>query len=514
MKHRLFDFYASKTWAILPEALQEMYDIYRAAIERKALDVDFDPQAVAAKLGRPLDNTRTVTTRDGVAVLPVSGPIFRYANLFTEISGATSIEVLAADFRAALDDPAVKAIVLEVNSPGGEVDGTSEFAQHIFEARNQKPVVSYVSHLGASAGYWIPSASGEIVVADTASLGSIGVVGGLRLSKDKNYVEFVSSQSPNKRPNPETESGRAQIQQHIDDLAQVFIDSVAQYRGMSPEDVVRNGGMGGLKVGQKAVDAGLADRVGTLEDLIAELSNPETRSAFAEKINKRKMVSIRDVEANESHDADSQTLGASKMADELKDKSAVVDDKDKTASAQPPKPDTDKSAAATAAASEVEQLKADKAKAEAEAKANATELAAANQARVDLEKRMAAMEKKDRDTRFGIIAKDWSGDRTFHLDMLEHLATSEKDGEQSPRFKAYVMQQTAVAEQLRQSGLFKEIGSNGHAVSDSPQEQAQAEARALMGKDSNLTFAEAMKQVYAASPHLYEGYRSETSVRV
>src|SRR5437773_11452752 len=106
-KRRLLDFYASKSWAILETNLQEMYEIYKSALERKALDTEFNPEAVAAKIGRPLDNSRTVTVRDGIAVLPVSGPIFRYANLFTEISGATSIEVLATDFQQALDDRAV-----------------------------------------------------------------------------------------------------------------------------------------------------------------------------------------------------------------------------------------------------------------------------------------------------------------------------------------------------------------------------------------------------------------------
>src|SRR5689334_4549146 len=271
---RILDFYASKSWAILEPALQEMFEIYKTALERKALDIEFDPQAVAAKLGRPLDNARTVTVRDGIAILPVSGPIFRYANLFTEISGATSIEVLATDFRNALEDRAVQAIILEINSPGGEVDGTSEFAQHVFEARGKKPLIAYVSHLGASAAYWIASACDEIVCADTGTLGSIGVVGAARISKDKSLIEFVSSQSPNKRPNPETESGRAQLQKHVDDLAQVFIDTVARNRGMSAEDVVSKGGSGGVLIGQHAVEAGLADRVGTLEGLISQLSDP------------------------------------------------------------------------------------------------------------------------------------------------------------------------------------------------------------------------------------------------
>ncbi|HKZ02276.1 MAG TPA: S49 family peptidase [Pyrinomonadaceae bacterium] len=286
---RVFDFYASKSWAILPESLSEMINVYKAAIARKALEQDFDVEAVAARLGRPLNNTRLVTVRDSVAVIPITGPIMRYANIFTEISGATSIEILARDFTAALDDPAVQTIVLDINSPGGEMDGTSELAQMIFAARGRKRIRAYVSNLGASAAYWLASAAEQVTVADTASLGSIGVVGAMRTSKDEDIVEFVSSQSPNKRPDPLTESGKAQLQAHVDALAKVFIETVAKYRGMTPQQVINNGGAGGLKVGRDAITAGLADQVGTLEGVIREL---QTQSGEQQRITMQTQADI------------------------------------------------------------------------------------------------------------------------------------------------------------------------------------------------------------------------------
>lgn len=489
MKRRLFDFYASKTWAILPESLQEMYDIYRTAIDRKALDIDFDPEAVSAKTGVRLDNTRRVEIRgDGVAIIPVMGPIFGRANLFTEISGATSIEMLAKDFNEARENTRVKAIIFHINSPGGEVDGTSEFAQHVFNARGEKPIVAYASHLMCSAAYWIGSAASEIVAEETASLGSIGVVGSVSLDKDKKSVQFVASQSPNKRPDPESERGKSQIQRHIDDLAEVFIDTVARNRGWTAEEVIQKGDAGNILAGRRAVASGLADRLGSLEGLIAELSNPQIRD---EKINKQKMLSTSSAET----DADSQTIGANEMADE---KTKTPADK---AQIDPPKPDADSAAAAAqkpsdaGKAAEVEQLKADKAKAEQDAQAKATELAAEKQAREALESRMAAMEKKDRDTRFGILAKDWSGDKAVHLDMLEHFATAEKDGEESARFKAYVTQQNATAEQLKQSALFREVGSTA-AVEGSAAAELESRARKMAAdSDGKLTYHQAYDKV-------------------
>jgi len=505
MKHRLFDFYASKTWAILPESLQEMYDIYRTAIERKALDVDFDPEAVSARTGTKLDNTRRVEIRgDGVAVIPVMGPIFGRANLFTEISGATSIEMLAKDFNEARENPRVKSIILHINSPGGEVDGTSEFAQHVFDTRGEKPVIAYASHLMCSAAYWIGSAAGEIVADETASLGSIGVVGSVSVDKDKKSIQFVSSQSPNKRPDPESERGRSQIQRHIDDLAEVFIDTVARNRGWTAEQVVEKGDSGNIQAGRRAVASGLADRLGSLEGLISELSNQQIRD---EKIKKQKMLQTPGAELN----ADSQTIGANEMAEE----------KEKTpdkATTDPPKADGGNAKAETAAdkptdanVAEVEQLRADKAKAEQEAEAKAGELAAEKAKAEGLEKRVALMEKKDRDTRFGSLAKDWSGEKSFHLDMLEHLATSERDGEQSPRFKAYVTQQNAVAEQLRQSGLFKEIGSSGPAEG-SAEAAIQAKADAIRTANPKLTKEQAWDQAWTANPDLQSQYRNEERI--
>ncbi|MDQ3562853.1 MAG: S49 family peptidase [Pseudomonadota bacterium] len=263
MEHRrILDFVLAQHWAICPEVLEQILAIARGENE--------SPEAVADKLGRPLQNTRTVTHRDGVAVIPVTGPVFRYANLFTEISGATSVEVLAADFRAAIDNPDIRGVVLEIDSPGGQVAGISEFAEQVRAA--SKPVVSYISDLGASAAYWIASAAGRVVMRDTASAGSVGVVATLRRGKQDNTIEIVSSQSPKKRPDLDTEAGRAELQTVIDDIAQVFVEKVAAYRGVKVEHVLAHFGQGGVMVGASAVRAGLADEMGSLEKVIAGLT--------------------------------------------------------------------------------------------------------------------------------------------------------------------------------------------------------------------------------------------------
>jgi hypothetical protein len=124
----------------------------------------------------------------------------------------------------------------------------------------------------ASAGYWLASAAQEIVAHKTAQLGSIGVIQPVRVTGDKRIIEFVSSQSPHKNPDPKTDAGRARIQETVDALAGVFIDSVAEYRNKKPEQVINDFGAGGVKVGRHAVAAGMADRLGSLEGVIQELA--------------------------------------------------------------------------------------------------------------------------------------------------------------------------------------------------------------------------------------------------
>lgn len=267
-------------WAIVPEHLERIL----AIAQRKSSDLE-SVKAILADKGRRLENTRNVRMRDGVAIIQMVGPVFRYANLFTAISGATSLEALATDFQTALNSSDVKAIVLEIDSPGGEASGISEFSKLIYEARGKKPVVAYASDYCASAAYWVGSAAERLVCADTAFLGSIGVVATFRKRQNDNSIEIVSTQSPHKRPNVETEEGKELWQTYIDKTANIFIRSVAKYRGVSEDTVLSKFGKGGLLIGEDAVAAGMADEVGMLEGVIATLiasnsnASPKTVSA-------------------------------------------------------------------------------------------------------------------------------------------------------------------------------------------------------------------------------------------
>ncbi|MEX5504152.1 S49 family peptidase [Pseudomonas putida] len=268
---RALELAASQPWLMMPDALDNLLTIS---------DRMGDPVALATKRGERLDETRRVTMRGSVAVVPITGPIFRYANLFTEISGATSTQILATDIQRALDDPKVKSIVLNIDSPGGVASGINELAEMIYAGRDRKRIVAYIGGIGASAAYWIASAASEIVIDEASLAGSIGVVVEAVIEDEKKTgrtrYQIVSRNAPNKRPDLGTEEGRAKMGETIDAMAEVFVGKVARNLGVAAEKVPAMGDNGGIRVGADAVKHGLAHRVGSLESLITELAKPAT----------------------------------------------------------------------------------------------------------------------------------------------------------------------------------------------------------------------------------------------
>jgi len=266
---RIFEIGASIPWAIVPSNLETMIDIADRLNSAS-------PETLEAYRAEQSQNGERMRVRDGVAILSVEGPLFKKANLFVAMSGATSYEILRRDLQAALDDPEVSGIMLNVSSPGGEAFGCDEIAQAVYAARGKKPIHAYVSGQACSGGYWIASAAENVTVSDIALLGSIGVIMGMEKRGSDNArgverFEFVSSQSPGKRPDPADKKGSERIQKTVDDMAQVFVDAVAKHRGVTAETVIKQFGGGGVLVGANAVKAGMVDAVGQFEDALSAL---------------------------------------------------------------------------------------------------------------------------------------------------------------------------------------------------------------------------------------------------
>jgi signal peptide peptidase SppA len=277
-------------WAIEPTKLREIQAIYATHLRGDKIDI----AAVEQRLGRPLDNQpKGYSILDGVAVLPIEGVIAKRANLFMQISGGTSSELLARDLRQAIADPAVHAIVLQIDSPGGTVDGTQALADLIAASAESKPIATLGGGSMASAAYWIGSAAGagRVYIADaTTAVGSIGVVAthvdvsGAEAQRGLRTTEITAGKYKRvaSQYGPLTEEGRATMQEQVDYTYSLFVEAVAQQRGVTPEAVLERMAEGRIFQGAQAVAAGLADGIATLDDLVAEL-NSRRRAAVATK---------------------------------------------------------------------------------------------------------------------------------------------------------------------------------------------------------------------------------------
>ncbi len=286
---RLIDIITSP-WAIQPEKLVEIRGIYETHLRGEKIDL----KAVEARIGKPLNNQpQGYEVIDGVSVIPVDGVLSKRMNLFSQISGGASTDLLARDFKAALADPSVKAIVLAIDSPGGTVDGTVDIARLVFESRGTKPIVAYTDGTMASAAYWIGSATDKVYIGNDATLvGSIGVVAmhtdiskaeeqrGIKTTeiyagKYKRIASQYASLS---------EEGRAYLQDRVDYLYSVFISAVADYRGVPVEKVLKHLADGKVFSGKQAIEAGLVDGVSTLDALIADLKSGGSRGIQAKEV--------------------------------------------------------------------------------------------------------------------------------------------------------------------------------------------------------------------------------------
>lgn len=266
----------SKHWAIEPGALQGIQTFLRESQARLSL---FSEQ--------PLKNTHLISVRNGIAVISIHGIITARADIFTFLMGGTPLDLLAQELQIALNDDEIKAILLDIDSPGGVAVGPAEMAEIIFNARKTKPIWAYIGRNGCSAAYWLASAAENIIAHKSALVGSIGVVSTIPIQEETDkdgyrQIEIVSSNAKNKRPDPRTPEGLNEVRRELDSIEREFITAVANFRGLTPEDIKKDFGQGGVVIGAEAVRANMIDALGTYKAFLRKLSKPMTAQSFAD----------------------------------------------------------------------------------------------------------------------------------------------------------------------------------------------------------------------------------------
>lgn len=249
-------------------------------------DYDDEPSAPKSRV-----NTVSSAKSGAVAVIPVYGMIMHRGSMMSDISGGggASIEGLRQDLRAAVNNPSVKAIVLDVDSPGGDVDGVEEFAQEIYEARKQKKISAVSNCLCASAAYYLASQASDMVVSPSSLTGSIGVytvhadyskndeMNGVRCT----LIKFGENKAEGIDFEPLSDSAREHMQEMVDGFGAMFEKAVARGRGVKQDDVHKKFGQGRIFDARQAVKLGMADRVGTLDDVLQGYGVSRNPSAAA-----------------------------------------------------------------------------------------------------------------------------------------------------------------------------------------------------------------------------------------
>jgi signal peptide peptidase SppA len=208
----------------------------------------------------------------GIGVLPIYGVMAQRMNLITHASGGTSMEQVAADFRTMLADPAIKAIILDIDSPGGTVSGTTELATEIYNSRGVKPIIAQVNSTAASGAYWIASQADEIAVTPSGQAGSIGVYTiheDMSKALEKQGVkETIIKAGKYKMIAPESqplsEEAHGIMQARVNESHAAFVKDVARGRGVAPATVTDRFGQGLMFGAQELVSRGMVDRVATL----------------------------------------------------------------------------------------------------------------------------------------------------------------------------------------------------------------------------------------------------------
>ncbi|MFA6054030.1 MAG: S49 family peptidase [Thermodesulfovibrionales bacterium] len=263
-------------WAITPEMLNEIRSIYAKHLRGEKINI----AEIEARTGKKLENKpQTYDIINGSAVIPIEGVIAKKMNLFMQISGGVSTQLIERDIREALNDNEVAQIILYIDSPGGTVDGTFELANFIFENRGKKPIIAYTDGMMHSAAYAIGSAADRIYISgDTAALGSIGIVTahedisryeerlGVKTTEiyAGKYKRIASEYAPL------SVEGFTTIKERVDYLYSIFVNTIAKFRGVSAEEVLSkmSTDVKPYFIGQQAIAAGLADGVSTLDRLI------------------------------------------------------------------------------------------------------------------------------------------------------------------------------------------------------------------------------------------------------
>ncbi|WP_337049760.1 S49 family peptidase [Serratia fonticola] len=237
----------------------------------------WEDEGTFSRKGRQSDPGYDVV--EGVAVLPVQGTLVQKLGSLRPYSGMTGYDGVRQTFLTALCDPEVKAICLDIDSPGGEVAGCFDLVDLIYASRGQKPIDAILTENAYSAAYAIASAADRVIVPRTGGVGSVGVIvihcdWSQRIKEEGLQVTIITYGDRKCETNPMiplSDLAKAGIQAEVDAAGQLFVSTVARNRGLA-ESVVRNTQAACL-MAEEGVRLGFADAILAPDEAFMQLIN-------------------------------------------------------------------------------------------------------------------------------------------------------------------------------------------------------------------------------------------------
>jgi signal peptide peptidase SppA len=268
-------------WALLPS----MRSVVAGILARRIAGQASAPEDIAAAVVQRRNGPPA--TEQTVAVIPIYGVIAPRMNLISEMSGGTTFDKLTAQVHEALAVPNLKAIVFDIDSPGGNVAGATEFAREVLKARSKVPVIAQAQHLMASAAYWVGSCATEVVASPSSLVGSVGVYtiyddisAHLEdLGVKRSVIAAGKYKGEGVDGGPLSDAAVAHRQALVDSCYARFLADVALGRGISVDAVRSDFGQGRVLNVADALDAGMVTRIATLGETLARFISPATAGA-------------------------------------------------------------------------------------------------------------------------------------------------------------------------------------------------------------------------------------------
>src|SRR6266550_4348574 len=217
----------------------------------------------------------------GIKVIPIHGILTKNSEAFDDILGMTSYEKIREEIEEALIDEEVETIILDIDSPGGEVNGLFDLSDFIYEARALKKIVAIANDDAYSAAYAIASSAEKVFVSRTSGVGSIGVIAshidqsGFDEKQGIKYTTvFAGNRKNDLNPHePITSESLESLQEEVDRLYEMFVQLIARNRNLSTERIEST--EAGLYFGENGTEVGLADGIMTYSEFI---NNHRSRS--------------------------------------------------------------------------------------------------------------------------------------------------------------------------------------------------------------------------------------------